>query len=171
LVKAIDYTRPTITKTVDVAFQQRPHHEERDGTRRLDNKINRDRLDYSRKDPYLGIPQSEFHGPVKAATEAILEKPDDVLWRRPYGSVARMKRTVEATLTQALVREISGWKRQEGSGQSLEEDTFDGNRYAYEIDVEGGLQAIPNYVQVNCDGSSGTASPSTEQTSSTQSAI
>jgi len=28
--------------------------------------------------------------------------------------------------------------------QSLEEDTFDGNRYAYEIDVEG-LQAIPNY--------------------------
>jgi len=56
------------------------------------------------------------------------------------------RRTVEAILTLGV-----GARRQDGepaagepSRQSLEEDTFDGNRYAYEIDVEG-LQAIPNY--------------------------
>ena len=39
--------------------------------------------------------------------------------------------------------------------QSLEENAFDGNCYAFEIDIEG-LQSIPNYVdelrEILCDG-------------------
>jgi len=56
------------------------------------------------------------------------------------------RRTVEAILTSGCWCAKTGWNQRQANQvrQSLEEDTFDGNRYAYEIDVEG-LQAIPNY--------------------------
>lgn len=145
LARAIDYTRPTITKTVDVLSNNDLIIEERDGTRRL-IQINRDRLTIP-EDPYLGIPQSEFHGPVKAATEAILDKLDGVLGVVLYGSVARGEADRRSDIDLwVLVREDRmGNQRQANQvRQSLEENTFEGNRYAFEIDVEG-LQAIPNY--------------------------
>jgi len=56
------------------------------------------------------------------------------------------RRTVEAILTSGCWCAKTGWGtsgRRTKSGNPSK-DTFDGNRYAYEIDVEG-LQAIPNY--------------------------
>lgn len=145
LAKAINYTRPTITKTVDVLANNDLIIEERDGTRRL-VQINRDRLTVP-EDPYLEIPQSEFHDPVKAATEAILDKLDGVLGVVLYGSVARGEADRRSDIDLwVLVREDRmGNQRQANKvRQSLEENTFEGSRYAFEIDVEG-LQAIPNY--------------------------
>jgi predicted nucleotidyltransferase len=145
IAEAVDYTRPTITKTIDVLSNNDLVVEERDGSRRL-VQINRDRLTLP-ADPYLEIPQSEFHAPVKAATEALLDELDGVLAVVLYGSVARGEadRRSDVDLW-VLVHEdrMSNQRRANRVRQSLEEDAFDGDRYAFDIDVEG-LQAIPNY--------------------------
>ncbi|MFD1514111.1 nucleotidyltransferase domain-containing protein [Halomarina rubra] len=146
LAEAVDYSRPTVTKTVDVLAENDIVVEQRDGTRRL-VQINRDRLTIP-DDPYLEIPQSEFHSPVQTATEALVEKLDDVLAVVLYGSVARGEADRRSDIDLwVLVREdrMSNQRRANELRQSLEEDTFDGNRYLFEIDVEG-LQAVPKYV-------------------------
>ncbi|WP_280535716.1 MarR family transcriptional regulator [Halopenitus sp. POP-27] len=145
IADATGYTRPTITKTVDVLSANDLVVEERDGSRRL-VQIDRDRLTVP-DDPYLGIPQSEFHTPVQKATELLLDELTDVLAIVLYGSVARGEadRRSDVDLW-VLVRDdrMSNQRQANHVRQSLEEETFDGNRYAFEIDVEG-LQAIPNY--------------------------
>jgi predicted nucleotidyltransferase len=145
IAEAVDYTRPTITKVVDVLSNNDIVVEERDGARRL-VQINRNRLTRP-DDPYLEIPQSEFYAPVKAATEAILDELDDVLAVVLYGSVARGEADRRSDIDLwVLVREdrMGNQRRANQIRQSLEADAFDDNRYAFEIDVEG-LQAVPNY--------------------------
>ncbi len=145
IAEAVDYTRPTITKTVDVLSNNDLVVEERDGARRV-VQINRDRLTLP-GDPYLEIPQSEFHAPVKAATEALVNELEGVLAVVLYGSVARGEADRRSDIDLwVLVREdrMSNQRRANHVRQSLEDDAFDGDRYAFEIDVEG-LQAIPNY--------------------------
>lgn len=145
IAEAVDYTRPTITKTVDVLSNNDLVVEERDGSRRI-VQINRDRLTLP-DDPYLEIPQSEFHAPVKAVMEALLDELDGVLAVVLYGSVARGEADRRSDIDLwVLVREdrMGNQRRANRVRQSLEEDAFDGDRYAFEIDVEG-LQAIPNY--------------------------
>lgn len=145
IAEAVDYTRPTITKTVDVLSTNDLVVEERDGSRRLVG-INRDRLTLP-DDPYLEIPQSEFYAPVKAASGALLDELDGVLAVVLYGSVARGEADRRSDIDLwVLVREdrMGNQRRANGVRQSLEADAFDGDRYAFEIDVEG-LQAIPNY--------------------------
>lgn len=146
IAEAVGYTRPTVTKTVDVLSNNDIVVEERDGVRRL-VQINRDRLTLP-DDPYLEIPQVEFHSPVKAATEAILTELEGVLAIVLYGSVARGEADRRSDIDLwVLVQEdrMVNQRRANQVRQSLEEDTFNGNRYVFEIDVEG-LQAVPNYV-------------------------
>ncbi|EJN56884.1 nucleotidyltransferase domain-containing protein [Halogranum rubrum] len=146
LSKVVNYSRPTITKTVDVLSNNGLVVEERDGASRL-IQINRDRVTIP-DNPYLEIPQSEFHIPVKAATEAILDELDSVLGVVLYGSVARGNADRRSDIDLwVLVREdrMSNQRKANQVRQSLEDDTFDSNRYAFEIDVEG-LQAVPNYI-------------------------
>lgn len=143
--KVVDYTRPTVTKTVDVLSNNNLVIEERDGTRRV-VQINRERLTNA-TDPYLEIPQQEFHKPVRAAAEALLDELDDVLAVVLYGSVARGEADRRSDIDLwILVREdrMDNQRRANQVRQSLENDVFDGDRYAFEIDVEG-LQAVPNY--------------------------
>jgi predicted nucleotidyltransferase/biotin operon repressor len=143
--EAVSYTRPTITKTIDVLSANDLVVEERNGPRRL-VQINRDRLTRP-DDPYLEIPQSEFHAPVRAATEALLNELDDVLAVVLYGSVARGEADRRSDIDLwVLVREdrMGNQRRANDVRKSLEADAFDDNRYAFEIDVEG-LQAVPNY--------------------------
>lgn len=145
IAEALDYTRPTITKAVDVLSNNDLVVEERDGSRRL-VQINRDRLARP-DDPYLEIPQLEFHAPVTAATEAILDELDGVLAVVLYGSVARGEADRRSDIDLwVLVREdrMGNQRRANQVRESLEADTFNDNRYAFEIDVEG-LQAVPKY--------------------------
>lgn len=146
IAEAIEYSRPTITKTIDLLSNNDLVVERRDGTRRL-VKINRDRLTRP-EDPYLEIPQAGFYSPVKAATEAILNELDDVLAVVLYGSVARGEADRRSDIDLwVLVREdrMGNQRRANQVRQSLEDETFEGDRYAFEIDVEG-LQAVPTYV-------------------------
>jgi predicted nucleotidyltransferase len=142
---AVDYTRPTVTKAVDVLSNNDLVVEERAGSRRLVG-INRDRL-LVPDDPVLEIPQSEFHAPVRAAAETLLSELDGVLGIVLYGSVARGEadRRSDVDLW-VLVREdrMANQRRANRVRESLEADAFDGNRYAFEIDVEG-LPAVPTY--------------------------
>ena len=145
IAEAVGYTRPPVTKAIDILSNSDLVVEERDGTRRMVH-INRDRLALP-GDPYLEIPQSEFHAPVKAATERLLDELDGVVAVVLYGSVARGEadRRSDVDLW-VLVREdrMKNQRRANHVRQSLEEETFGGDRYAFEIDVEG-LQAVPNY--------------------------
>ncbi|WP_117592542.1 nucleotidyltransferase domain-containing protein [Haloprofundus halophilus] len=146
IAKAVNYSRPTITKTVDRLSNNDLVVEERNGSRRL-VQINRARLTIP-DNAFLEIPQVEFHAPVKAATEALTGELDGVLAVVLYGSVARGEADRRSDIDLwVLVREdrMKNQRRANHVRKSLEEDTFDGNRYAFEIDVEG-LQAVPNYV-------------------------
>ncbi|QZP36341.1 nucleotidyltransferase domain-containing protein [Halobaculum magnesiiphilum] len=128
IAEAVDYTRPTITKAVDVLSNNDLVVEERDGSRRL-VQINRDRVTRP-DDPYLEIPQSEFHAPVAAATEAILDELDDVLAVVLYGSVARGEADRRSDIDLwVLVREdrMGNQRRANQVRQSLEADTFTDN--------------------------------------------
>jgi predicted nucleotidyltransferase len=145
IAEAVGYTRPPVTKAIDILSNSDLVVEERDGTRRMVH-INRDRLTLP-GDPYLEIPQSKFHAPVKAATERLLDELDGVVAIVLYGSVARGEadRRSDVDLW-ALVREgrMENQRRANRVRQSLEEEAFGGDRYAFEIDIEG-LQAVPNY--------------------------
>lgn len=145
IAEIVGYSRPTITKTVDTLSKNNLVVEERAGTRRL-VQINRERL--ARPDePYLEIPQQEFYDPVQTAMKVLLEELDDVLAVVLYGSVARGEADRRSDIDLwVLVREdrMDNQRAANRVRQSLEEDTFDGNRYAFEIDVEN-LQAVPNY--------------------------
>ncbi|MDB2239017.1 nucleotidyltransferase domain-containing protein [Halorubrum ezzemoulense] len=147
LADAIGYTRPTITKTVDTLSRNDLVTEEHDGPRRL-VQINRDRLTIP-DDPFLGIPQSEFHAPVQDATDQLRTKLDDVLAVVLYGSVARGEADRRSDIDiWVLVREdrASNQRQANHIRQSLEEETFGGDRYAFDIDVEA-LQGIPTYAE------------------------
>ena len=145
IAEAVGYTRPPVTKAIDILSNNDLVVEERDGTRRMVH-INRDRLALP-GDPYLEIPQSEFHAPVKAATERLLDELDGVLAIVLYGSVARGEADRRSDIDLwGLVREerMENQRRANRVRQSLEDETFGGDRYAFEIDIEG-LQAVPNY--------------------------
>lgn len=147
LADAIGYTRPTITKTVDTLSKNDLVIEEHDGPLRL-VQINRDRLTIP-DDPFLAIPQSEFHAPVQDATDQLRTKLDDVLAVVLYGSVARGEADRRSDIDiWVLVREdrASNQRQANHIRQSLEEETFGGDRYAFDIDVEA-LQGIPTYVE------------------------
>ena len=84
---------------------------------------------------------------MKAATEALLNELADVLGIVLYGSVARGEadRRSDVDLW-ILVREnrMKNQRRANRVRQNLEEEVFNGDRYAFDIDVEG-MQAVPNY--------------------------
>ncbi len=146
IADAVGYSQPTITKAVDVLSSNDLVIATRDGSRRL-VQINHDRLTLP-DDPFLEIPQSEFHAPVRTVTEAILDELDGVIGIVLYGSVANGKADRRSDIDLwVLVREdrLANQRQANRVRQTLEEDTFNGDRYAFEIDVEA-LQAVPNYI-------------------------
>ena len=116
-----------------------------DGTQRS-VQINRQRLSIP-DDPILRIPQSEFHEPVKAAVDSLTNAVDDVAGIVLYGSVARgdADRRSDIDLW-VLTRGNRAANQREANAvaRDLEDQHFDGERYAYDIDVEA-VQAIPVY--------------------------
>ncbi|WP_226043232.1 nucleotidyltransferase domain-containing protein [Natrinema sp. DC36] len=109
-------------------------------------QINRQRLSIS-DDPILRIPQSEYHQPVKTAITKLRENISDVVGIILYGSVARgdADRRSDIDLW-VLARSGRAESQREANAiaRDLEEMKFDGDRYAYDIDVEA-VQAIPAY--------------------------
>lgn len=109
-------------------------------------QINRRRLSVP-DDPILRIPQPQYHQPVKTAARELRESISDVVGIVLYGSVARgdADRRSDIDLW-VLVRSGRAESQREANAiaRDLEERRFDGDRYAYDVDVEA-VQAVPTY--------------------------
>ncbi len=111
-------------------------------------QINRNQLSVP-EDPILRIPQSEFHKPVTAACEALRNRISDVVGIILYGSVARGEADRRSDIDLwVLTRSGRAESQREANAvaRDLEETEFDGDRYAFDIDVET-VQAIPSYTE------------------------
>ena len=95
----------------------------------------------------FGFPQSGCHQPVKTAVTKLRENISDVVGIILYGSVARgdADRRSDIDLWM-LTRSGRAESQREANAiaRDLEDMEFDGDRYAYDIDVEA-IQAIPAY--------------------------
>lgn len=110
--------------------------------------INRDRLQVP-NDPILRIPQSEFHHPVKEATARLTSELDDVVGIVLYGSVARGEADRRSDIDLWVLTDGDrGDEQREANriARDLEETAFDGQRYDYQVDVEG-VRSIPRYTE------------------------
>ena len=147
LTDAVDYSQPTISKGIDVLAANNLVVDKREGTKRTVH-INRDRLSRP-DDPFLEIPQAEFHDPVRAAVDELRNELDEVLGIVLYGSVARGEADRRSDIDLWVLVEDDRMAAQRTANrvrQDLEDREFDTGRYAYEIDVEA-LPAIPSYTE------------------------
>lgn len=139
------HTKPTVGRAVDTLEANDLVWETNEGNRRL-IQINRDRLSVP-NDPFLEIPQVEFHEPVKAAVDELTERLEDVVGIILYGSVARGEadRRSDIDLWVLVGEDRPANQREANAVQvDLEERTFENNRYGYDIDVEA-VASIPAY--------------------------
>lgn len=145
LTDAVDYSQPSISKAVDILAANELVTDHREGNTRL-VQINRERLLHP-NDPFLQIPQAEFHTPVRTAVDELVERLDDIVGIVLYGSVARGDADRRSDIDLWVLVEEDRMANQRTVNrirQDLEDREFDTDRYAYEIDVES-LPAVPNY--------------------------
>jgi predicted nucleotidyltransferase len=111
-------------------------------------QINRKRLSIP-DDPILRIPQTEYHQPVKTAVNELRERVSDLIGIILYGSVARGEADRRSDIDLwVLTRSGRAESQREANAiaRDLEETSFDGDRYAFDIDVEA-VQAVPTYTK------------------------
>lgn len=141
------HTKPTVGRAVDVLTANDLVVEEASGTRRL-VQINRERLTVP-DDPFLQIPQVEYHEPVKAAVDELQERLENVLGIVLYGSVARGEADRRSDIDLwVLVSEQRAASQRTANEieRDLEERTFETTRYDYDIDVET-VSSVPTYTE------------------------
>ena len=117
------------------------------GNRRL-IRINRDRLSVP-EDPFLQIPQVEFHEPMKAAVDELTETLDDLLGIILFGSVARGEADRRSDIDLWVLVSEDRAASQRAVNElvlDLEEQEFDQGRYGFDIDVEQ-VSSIPRYTE------------------------
>lgn len=146
LVEAVDYSQPSISKAVTVLSENNLVVERREGNTRW-VQINHERL-HIPDDPYLQIPQTEFHEPVRTAVNELHDELDGVIGAVLYGSVARGEADRRSDIDLWVLVEEDRMANQRAANrikQALEDEEFENGRYEYEIDVEA-LQAVPKYI-------------------------
>lgn len=147
LTEAVGYSQPTISKSVDILAHNDLVIDRRDGAARL-VRINPERLSRP-DDPVLQIPQAKFQAPVRTAIDELVTELEDVLGIVLYGSVVRgdadrrsdIDLWVMVADDRAVNQRVANRVRQD-----LEAQRFDGDRYAFHIDVEV-LSAVPTYIE------------------------
>lgn len=147
LARQTGHTKPTVGRAVDVLSGNDLVVEESEGNRRL-IEINRERLTVP-QDPLMQIPQEEFQQPVKAAVDELEQDVEDVLGIVLYGSVARGEadRRSDIDLWVLVSENRAECQRRVNELElDLEEETFDGERYSYDIDVEE-VSSVPRYTE------------------------
>lgn len=142
---AVDYSQPSISKAVDILVANDLVITRREGNTKQVH-INRGRLSRP-DDPFLQIPQVEFHMPVRKAVNELVENLDDVVGIILYGSVARGDADRRSDIDLWVLVDEDRMANQRSANiirQNHEDHEFDTGRYAYEIDVKS-LPAVPNY--------------------------
>ncbi|GAA0203752.1 hypothetical protein GCM10009000_017400 [Halobacterium noricense] len=147
LATQIGHSHQSVRRAVNVLSANDLVVESSESNQRL-VQINRQRLSIP-EDPILRIPQSEYHHPVNTAVTKLRENLSDVVGIILYGSVARgdADRRSDIDLW-VLTRSGRAECQREANAvaRDLEETAFDGDRYAFDIDVEA-VQAIPTYTE------------------------
>lgn len=147
LTDAVGYSQPTISKSVDTLARNDLVVDRRDGAARL-VRINGGRLSRP-DDPVLQIPQAKFQAPVRTAIDELVTELEDVLGIVLYGSVVRgdADRRSDIDLWVLVAEDRAPNQRAANRvRQDLEAQRFDGDRYAFHIDVEV-LPAVPTYIE------------------------
>lgn len=145
LATQIGHSHQSVRRAVNVLSANDLVIDSPESNRRL-VQINRQHLSIP-DDPILRIPQSEYHRPVKAAVTELRENINDVVGIILYGSVARGEADRRSDIDLwVLTRSGRAESQREANAiaRDLEDREFDGDRYAYDIDVEA-VQAIPTY--------------------------
>jgi len=145
LATQIGHSHQTVRRAVNVLSANDLITESPQSNQRL-VQINRQRLSIP-DDPILRIPQSEYHQPVKNAVTRLQETISDVVGIILYGSVARGDADRRSDIDLWVLTRSGRAESQRKANtvaRDLEEIEFDGDRYAYDIDVET-VQAIPAY--------------------------
>jgi predicted nucleotidyltransferase len=145
LATQIGHSHQSVRRAVNVLSSNDLIIESPESNQRL-VQINRQRLSIP-DDSILRIPQSEYHQPVRTAVMKLCENINDVVGIILYGSVARGEADRRSDIDLwVLTRSGRAESQREANAISrdLEEMEFDGDRYAYDIDVEA-VQAIPTY--------------------------
>lgn len=147
VAERVDHTAQSVRRAVDVLSANGLVTETRDGTRRLVG-IDRDRLSVP-EDPFLRIPQSAFQEPVKAAVDELAAALDDVVGIVLYGSVARGEADRRSDVDLWVLVRADRAENQRAANAAvadLEERSFDGDRYAFDVDVEA-VASVPAYTE------------------------
>jgi len=143
----IGHSQQTVRRAVNTLVENGLVVESPENNQRL-VRINRERLAVP-DDPLLRIPQPEFQKPVKAAVDELTGCLDGLIGIVLYGSVARGEadRRSDIDLWVLTTTDRAPNQREANAvGSDLEDAEFDGNRYAYDIDVET-VQGIPTYTE------------------------
>ena len=147
LATRIGHSTQSVRRAVNVLSANGLIVESPESNRRL-TQINRDRLTVP-DDPVLRIPQAEFQTPVNAAVEELREQISEIVGIVLYGSIARGEADRRSDIDLWVLTRSGRAKSQREANavaRDLEDATFDGNRYAYDIDVEA-VQAVPTYTK------------------------
>ena len=100
-------------------------------------------------DPVTRIPQAEFHAPVRAAVDRLRSELDGVVRTVVYGSVARGTADRRSDIDLWTLVETDRAVNQRRANEirvELESRRFDGERYAFDIDVEC-VDSVPAYAE------------------------
>jgi predicted nucleotidyltransferase len=141
----VGHSQQPVRRAVNVLLNNELVVEKPEGNQRL-VRINRERLSVP-DDPILRIPQSEFQAPAKAAVDELTSRLDDVIGIVLYGSVVRGNTDRRSDIDLWVLTQGDRATNQRNANtiaRELEEETFNGDRYVYDIDVET-VQAIPTY--------------------------
>ena len=147
LVDATGVTRSTVWRAVDLLDSIGAIHI-RETPQRNYISINPDRL--QKDDPILGIPQSEFHAPIRAfvdrvqATTADADDINDLLGIVIFGSVARGEADRQSDIDCFVVVDgdrTTARRQITDVVADLQSERFDGDRFVFEPYVESAESA------------------------------
>ncbi|MHC3381729.1 MULTISPECIES: nucleotidyltransferase domain-containing protein [unclassified Haloarcula] len=147
VAEQIEHSQQTVRRAVNTLIENGLVIESPESSRRL-VQINRTRLSIP-DDPILRIPQPEYQEPTKAAIDDLTARLDSVVAIILFGSVARGEadRRSDIDLWVLTKGERATNQREANAvARELEDMEFNGNRYAYDIDVEA-VQSVPAYTE------------------------
>jgi predicted nucleotidyltransferase/biotin operon repressor len=147
VAEQIGHSQQTVRRAINTLIDNGLVIESPESNRRL-VQINRTRLSVP-DDPILRIPQPEYQEPAKAAVDELTARLDGVVGVILFGSVARGEadRRSDIDLWVLTQGERAANQREANAvARDLEDAEFNGNRYAYDIDVEA-VQSVPAYTE------------------------
>lgn len=147
LSQRVGHNKSTVGRAVDPLVENGLLVDDPTGNARL-LSIDSERVSLP-SDPVTRVPQAEFHAPVRAAVDRLRSELDGVVGTVVYGSVARGTADRRSDIDLWTLVETDRAANQRRANEirvELESRRFDGERYAFDIDVEC-VDSVPAYAE------------------------